>query len=341
MKSVVGRARAHATHAWSRWVPNALERLALTDPWSSSLLLLAYAALAIPTLWRLGRWVWPADEQGHGPLVLLVSAVLLIRRWPEVQKLKISPSAVDRRVAWLLFTTALLVYALGRSQAILLGEVGALIVLLVSLILLHRGHRALRILAFPLAFLMFMVPLPEALVAAVTAPMKSAVSTVAAYLLQQAGQPVARSGVMLTAGPYQLLVADACAGLTTLFTLEALGLLYLHIRGHAQWWRNALMAVLVVPIAFAANVLRVITLVMVTLWWGDAAGQGFAHDLAGLTLFVVALVLLVAMDSVLGAGLVAWRAAKFRLASPQRSAGRVQKTDRTGASKPTGGRERT
>jgi exosortase B len=283
-----------------------------TLPWSSSLLLLACAALVAPTLWRLSQWVWPADEQGHGPLVLLVSVFLISRRWPQIRQLRIEPSLLDRRVAWTLFAFALLMYALGRSQAILLAEVGALVILTVSLVLLHWGHRAVRLLAFPLAFLVFMVPLPEALVAAVTAPMKSAVSTVAALLLQQAGQPVARSGVMLTAGPYQLLVADACAGLTTLFTLEALGLLYLHLRGHAQWWRNAFMAVMVVPIAFAANVLRVITLVMVTLWWGDAAGQGFAHDLAGLTLFVAALLLLVAMDSLLGVALIAWRAAKLR-----------------------------
>ncbi len=288
----------------------------VTIPWSSSMLLLAYGALAAPTLWRLGQWVWPADEQGHGPLVLLVSVILMVRRWPEVQRLSLGPSVLDRQLAWTLFAVALLVYAIGRSQAILLGEVGALVMLLVSLVLLHRGYQAVRLLAFPLAFLVFMVPLPEALVAAVTAPMKSAVSTVAAFLLQQAGQPVARSGVMLTAGPYQLLVADACAGLTTLFTLEALGLLYLHLRGHAQWWRNAFMAVMVVPIAFAANVLRVITLVMVTLWWGDAAGQGFAHDLAGLTLFVAALLLLVAMDSLLGVAILAWRAAQLRFPRP-------------------------
>ena len=188
-----------------------------------------------------------------------------------------------------------------------MAEVGSLIFIVGSLVLRALGWSGLRTLAFPLAFLLFMIPLPEALVAAVTAPMKMAVSTVAAWALQWADQPVARAGVMLTAGPYQLLVADACAGLNTLFTLEALGLLYLHLRGHTAWWRNAVMAVLVVPIAFVANVLRVITLVMVTLWWGDAAGQGFAHDLAGMTLFLAALILLVAADTVVGLLAVAGR----------------------------------
>lgn len=285
------------------------------DPASASLLAMGIAALAVPTLWRLSQWVWPAEEQGHGPLVLMVSTFLMLRRWPQLANSRAVPSKQEMRAATMLVAVALLFYALGRSQAILMAEVGSLILLLAGLVLMHWGRAGLLHLAFPLAFLGFMVPLPEVLVAAVTAPMKAAVSAVAAASLQWAGQPVARTGVMLTAGPYQLLVADACAGLTTLFTLEALGLLYLHIRGYTSAWRNAFMAVLVVPIAFIANVLRVITLVMVTLWWGDAAGQGFAHNLAGMTLFIGALLMLVSVDAALGVGLAAARRWRSRWAN--------------------------
>jgi exosortase B len=285
------------------------------DPVAAATLGLGFAALVMPTLWRLAHWVWPTDEQGHGPLVLVVSVALMIQRWPEARS---SSSAAAggpdgdvgnraRGVALGLIFLALLAYAFGRSQAILMAEVGSLILLTASLVLLHLGWAGVRTLVFPLAFLLFMIPLPEALVAAVTAPMKMAVSTVAAWALQAADQPVARSGVMLTAGPYQLLVADACAGLNTLFTLEALGLLYLHLRGHDAWWHNAIMAVLVVPIAFTANVLRVITLVMVTLVWGDAAGQGYAHGLAGMSLFLAALLLLLAADTLVGMAAALWR----------------------------------
>ncbi len=288
------------------------------DPVGTAAVSLGLLALVAPTLWRLAHWVWPTDEQGHGPLVLGVSAWLMIKGWPAAGASSeadgmasrgasdVGLGAWSRLVAMAGLSIALLVYAFGRSQAILMAEVGALILALSSLVLLHLGWKGLRALAFPLAFLLFMIPLPEALVAAVTAPMKMAVSTVAAWALQAADQPVARSGVMLTAGPYQLLVADACAGLNTLFTLEALGLLYLHLRGHGAWWRNAIMAVLVVPIAFTANVMRVITLVMVTLVWGDAAGQGFAHDLAGMSLFLAALLLLLVADTLVGLAAAAW-----------------------------------
>ncbi len=295
--------------AWMAAKPGGSE-----ERWSTALVAAGFLCLAVPTIWRLSQWVWPSDDQGHGPLVLAVSAALLVQRWRAASQAaaisaeNLGPQAHrrDLGIAWSLIVVSLLLYFVGRSQAILMAEVGSLIGILSALLLMRLSRAGLKVLAFPLAFLLFMIPLPEALVAALTAPMKSAVSNVAAALLQSMGQPVARSGVMLTAGPYQLLVADACAGLTTLFTLEALGLLYLHLRGYVAWWRNVLMALLVVPISFMANVLRVITLVLVTLYWGDAAGQGFAHDFAGITLFLAALALLILVDAGIELVLAVW-----------------------------------
>jgi exosortase len=134
----------------------------------------------------------------------------------------------------------------------------------------------------------------------VTQPLKSAVSAVASSLLYQLGYPVGRSGVILTVGPYQLLVADACAGLNSLFTLEALGLLYMNLMQYTSAARNVALALLIVPISFAANVVRVIILVLVTYHFGDAAGQGFVHGFAGMVLFIVALTFILFTDRILG-----------------------------------------
>jgi exosortase/archaeosortase family protein len=98
-------------------------------------------------------------------------------------------------------------------------------------------------------------------------------------------------------GPYQLLVADACAGLNTLLTLEALGLLYLNLVRHESAARNITLAILIVPISFAANVIRVITLTLITYHFGDEAGQGFLHGFAGMVLFMAALMLIIAADT--------------------------------------------
>jgi len=136
-------------------------------------------------------------------------------------------------------------------------------------------------------------------VAAITAPLKSAVSAVAAEILYQVGYPVARAGVLLSVGPYQLLVADACAGLTSMFTLEALGLLYMNLMKYTNVARNITLAILIIPIAFVANIVRVMILVLVTYHFGDAAGQGFIHSFAGMVLFMTGLTLILATDRVL------------------------------------------
>jgi exosortase B len=150
---------------------------------------------------------------------------------------------------------------------------------------------------FAIFFLLFMVPLPGVVVDTLTQPMKLAVSTVAESILYAFGYPVARTGVILQVGPYQLLVADACAGLNTLLTLEALGLLYLNLVRHESALRNITLAILIVPISFAANVIRVIALTLITFHFGDEAGQGFLHGFAGMVLFLAALSLIIAADT--------------------------------------------
>ena len=173
------------------------------------------------------------------------------------------------------------------------------IAVLAGILLLFKGGPALRVAWFPLFFLIFMVPLPSILVGAATGPLKSAVSSVAGSLLYSLGYPVGRSGVILTIGQYQLLVADACAGLNSMFTLEALGLLYMNLMKYTSAARNITLAVLLVPISFAANIVRVMILVLVTYHFGDAAGQGFVHSFAGMVLFMVALVLMLTVDKLL------------------------------------------
>ena len=113
------------------------------------------------------------------------------------------------------------------------------------------------------------------------------------------GYPVARAGVVLSVGPYQLLVADACSGLNSMFTLEALGLLYMNLMNYTNGVRNTVLALLIIPISFAANIVRVMILVLVTYHFGDEAGQGFIHGFAGMVLFMVGLALMLVTDRVL------------------------------------------
>lgn len=258
-----------------------------------AMLLVGALLLYVPTWLELSRTLWATDEQGQGPIILIASLYLLFTKRDKLAALADVPASAGSIA---LLMGGLLVYAIGRSQTIWLFEVGSQPLVLGGLLWMFKGRAALRLCWFPLFFLIFMIPLPGQMVAALTAPLKSAVSYVASGAMYQLGYPVARSGVVLMVGQYQLLVADACAGLTSMFTLEALGLLYLNFAGHAAAWRNVLLALLVIPVAFVANVIRVIVLVLVTYHFGDAAGQGFVHGFAGIVLFVAALLLIIGVD---------------------------------------------
>ncbi|TDM05547.1 MAG: exosortase B [Ideonella sp. MAG2] len=262
-------------------------------------LLAGLCALYVPTLASLFGGVWADDTQGHGPVILALACWLIYKRWAQVDA--VCGAGPKPLIAWPLLVLSGLLYAVGRSQGILLFEVGSLISMLLGCVLLLRGPQQARVIWFPLFFMLFMIPLPALLVDAMTAPMKMAVSYVAEHILYAVGYPIARTGVILQVGPYQMLVADACAGLHTLFTLEALGLFYLNLVQSASLFRNMTLAILIIPISFTANVIRVMVLVLITYHFGDEAGQGFLHGFAGMVLFMSALLLILTVD-----GAVQW-----------------------------------
>jgi exosortase B len=271
-----------------------VKRLNLPQLWP---LIVGLAVMYLPTLNDLFRGIWATEEQAHGPIILALSAWLIYRKWPEM--MAASEGRPASAAGWAVLVFGLLLYILGRSQQILSFEIISFLWVFAAVLLLARGAAALKTQWFPFFFMLFMVPLPGELVSLLTLPMKMAVSYVTEHILFWFGYPIARNGVILQMGNYQLLVADACAGLQTLLTLEALGLMYLNVVRHTSAVRNVALAVLIIPISFTANVIRVMALTLITYYFGDAAGQGFLHGFAGMILFISALTLILGMDSLL------------------------------------------
>ena len=260
-------------------------------------LVLGWLSLAAPTLWDFLFGVWSGFSQGHEMLLLSVAGWLVWRhRSPTDQ----APQGAWSMGFWLAWGLGVAAYAFGRSQEFIRIELLSVWWLAMSLTWVARGWVGLRRSWFAWLFCLFAMPLPFSLVLMLTAPLKEAVSALAAGILSGVGYPIGRSGVVLTVGQYQLLVAEACAGLHSMFILEAMGLLYSHLAGHTSRWRSIWLAIMAVPVSFVANVLRVMILVLVTYHFGDDAGQGFIHDFAGIVLFALALALMATVDGVLG-----------------------------------------
>jgi exosortase B len=257
----------------------------------------AIAVMYLPTFWSLiTTGMWTDAENGHGPIIFAVSTWLLWKRWHEVEPSAYSPALV---LGWLSFIVASILYIPSRALDINYIETASYILALTGVILMIGGLPLVKALRFPLIFMLFMVPLPNFISGGISHFLKMNVSIVAAEVLGWLDYPIARSGIILQIGQYQLLVADACAGMHTLFMLEALGVLYLNLVKHTSMLRNIMLPILIIPISFFANVVRVLVLALITYYLGNDAGQGFLHGFAGMVLFLVGLFTMMGTDSIL------------------------------------------
>jgi exosortase len=207
-------------------------------------LAIGLAALVLPTMFQVARDTWSTEQGGHGPLVLATGIWAL---WRELRSTRVERRPGNMTIAMPLMLFALIAFVVARITGILeiqaFSMYGALIVGAYMLF----GSPLLRAIWFPLVYLAFTLPPPDTTVAAITQPIKIAISQWAVTLLGAAGYPIASSGVTIQIGQYELLVAAACAGLNSILTLTALCLFYVYLRRRSN------------PVAFFVKALAAIT----------------------------------------------------------------------------------
>lgn len=257
--------------------------------------LLGLLLITLPTFHYMATKSWATEQGSHSPLVLASGLWLLINLQRETRALQHRPSCAWAFAAIGPVAVALLLL---RAAAVIELEVYALYALLIAVLYAFIGWRALKALWFPLFYLAFAVPLPDSLVAAITNPLKLWISETAVDLLYAAEYPIASSGVTIQIGQYELLVAAACAGLNSLITLTALTLFYVYLSHRAEWRYMLVLAAVAVPISIFSNLVRVVILVLLTYYAGEAVAQGFLHYFAGMTTFAVALISIYLIDKV-------------------------------------------
>jgi exosortase B len=257
----------------------------------------AFLAAYTPTILSLIDGPWQTEQEGHGPLIIAASLWLVWQSRERLEKTEISAAPV---MGWSVLLTGLALMFLARTQGVLTVEALSVIPVIVGCVLLSAGWPVLRILAFPIGFLFFAVPMPDWLIDAATVPLKVFISNIVTQVLYVAGYPVAQNGVMIMIGSYQLLVKDACSGMNSIFALSAIGVFYAYAFRWDQKIRGLLLLIAIVPITIVANFIRVLTLVLIAYYGGPDMLEGIVHDLTGIGLFVVAVILLFLLDGFLG-----------------------------------------
>lgn len=238
---------------------------------------------------------WYHDENySHGFLVPVIAGYFLWQSWPELKERRVQPDGSGLAIIlWGLLQ--LLVAWLGTEY---FSMRTSLIVLLAGMTLFWFGREVLRGMALPLGYLVFMVPIPYIVYDTVAFPLKLFVTKVSVAFLKIVGVVVMREGNIIMFPTTTLEVADACSGIRSLVSLLALAVAYSFLVDTSTV-RRWIIIFSSLPIAVATNALRVIVTGILAQWWGSKAAEGFFHEFAGLAVFVLAMVMLVAFGEVL------------------------------------------
>ena len=199
------------------------------------------------------------------------------------------------------------VVMVGAIGLLLLGSLGAefftsrfsLLVLLAGMIIFMTGWKMLRAVSFPLAYLMWMIPIPVIIYNQITFPLQIIASRLATAWLELAHVPVLRDGNILVMSDYSLEVVEACSGIRSLLTLMALAVAYGYLVSPQRWVRYVL-AILMIPIAIGTNAFRIMVAGILAHRFGPATAEGFLHEFSGWAIFIVALMLMFGSYWILG-----------------------------------------
>jgi exosortase len=252
-------------------------------------------ALFYPTLrWLFGEWLGN-DYYSHGPLVPVISALVawrLWRSWPADQR-RLEPA----NAGFVAALAGVLIYLFALAQRAYFIASLAMILALAGLVWALFGTALLKRMAFPLLFLIFMVPLP--FVEPLSVPLAQVTGVISGGLIRLFGVPIEVNGAQVSLPNAQLVVGAQCSGLRSIVTLLTLvGIVVFILRG--PWPNKALLVLSSIVIAAFGNVLRVTSLLGVAYVWGADAGFKYYHDYSGIVFFLSALALLLLFSRLLG-----------------------------------------
>lgn len=268
-------APAHAAdRLWTSW-------------WQTAVLVGLLLWLYTPTLTHLvGQW-WSDPNFSHGFFVPLFSAFVIWQEWPQLMRLTPQPS-------WwgsIFLGFGLCVLILGQLGAELFLSRCSLLIVVAGLIMLFLGWNFFRAILFPWAFLFLMIPIPAIVFNLVTFPLQLLASKVASTTLPWMGVPVLREGNVILLPAMALEVAEACSGIRSLMSLATLAVIYGYLMERKVAVR-ILLALAAIPIAVAANSLRIVGTGLLVQYWDPDKAQGFFHEFSGWLIFMVSLVML-------------------------------------------------
>ncbi len=238
---------------------------------------------------------WQSQDNSHGFLVPLFAAFLVWEKRKTLRATIIAP-------AWsgiALMALGLVVLILGVFGSELFFSRVSLIILLAGLLLCFGGVQLLKELRFALLVLFLAIPIPAIIYNQITFPLQILASKLASDLLPLFGVPVLREGNIIELPLMKLEVAEACSGIRSLMSLFTLSVFYGYFMEKSAWRRVALILTSI-PIAIAANAMRILGTGLCVQYWDPDKAMGFFHEFSGWVIFMVSLAFLFLVHRAVG-----------------------------------------
>ena len=238
---------------------------------------------------------WIVDgNYSHGFFIIPIA---LYFAWERREQLAATAAAPSNFGLVLLFGGLLVLLAGLWGSELFLSRV-ALLPVIAGIVLFLYGWKHLRILAFPIAFLFLMIPIPAIIFNQIAFPLQLIASKTGEWAISTAGIPVLREGNLLVLAHTTLEVAEACSGIRSLVSLITLGLVYGYFMDSRTWVRTVIV-VSAIPVAILANGARVAGTGMAAHWIGAEAAEGFFHEFSGWIVFLFAFVMILIVQRVI------------------------------------------
>lgn len=244
------------------------------------MLVLLWGVVFYPLYPELIRDWLDKSDNSHAFIVPLISLYFVWQRKNELQLTPITTSALGGG----LLVLSLLVYIVSSAGGVVFPARIAMVTSLFGLIWFCLGKEYMQKLTFPIAFLLFMVPLPYSFISLVSLPLQLMATDISAALIGSCSIPVYREGNMLYFIQTQLEVAEACSGIRSIMSLTMISLIFCYLSRNG-WWRKAVLVMAAIPIAIVANIFRVTGTGVLAHFYGDGVARGFLHDFSGIALF--------------------------------------------------------
>jgi exosortase len=257
------------------------------------------AVLYAPVFSNLYTMRWDTVDYTHAYFILPISLWLTWRKRKEIKEIcqHSNPNRNNLKGFFILILGTLMFIFSWRQDYVFIQAL-SLIPFLLGLTGYLYGKSMVKLLSFPILYLLLLVPPPFGILDSITLPMRHGIYVLTEKIFFLLHYPISREGLLLTIGYNDIFMGAPCSGFRSLITMFSLVLVYVYIsKGNLS--KKLILTSFIIPMALLGNLVRVITLCLITFYFGEEAGQGFFHNFSGIVIFIITILGLIGAESVL------------------------------------------